>query len=100
MLYGTTSSMLEYLGLNAVEDLPSLKAIEEIIKHSPPDGVSQSDIDFYEEINIMKAKIAGGEIKPDDNAVSELITEHAGNEETEFDNTKHILSDNERTDTE
>src|SRR5437868_9938345 len=62
MIYGTTDSMLEYLGLNSVEDLPSLKAIEEIIKHGPPDGVSQSDIDFYEEINVMKAKIASGEI--------------------------------------
>lgn len=114
MLYGTTSSMLEYLGLNAVEDLPSLKAIEDIIKHGPPDGVSQSDIDFYEEINIMKAKIAGGEVKAEeiteneeimlhpesDIAASELITEHAGNELTEFDKTRNILRNNERTDTE
>jgi len=62
MLYGTTDSMLEYLGINSVDDLPSLKAIDEIIKYGPPEGVTQSDIDFYEEINVMKAKIASGEI--------------------------------------
>lgn len=56
MLYGTTDSLLEYLGINKIEDLPPLKAIEEVIKFGPPDGVTQSDIDFFEEINQMKQK--------------------------------------------
>jgi len=56
MLYGTTDNFLEYLGLNSAEDLPSLKAIEDIIKSGPPEGVTQSDIDFFEEINLMKAQ--------------------------------------------
>ncbi|MCI0448830.1 MAG: SMC-Scp complex subunit ScpB [Chlorobi bacterium] len=59
MLYGTTDSFLEYLGVNSVEDLPSLKAIEEIIKSGPPEGVTQSDIDFFEEINLMKTQASG-----------------------------------------
>ncbi|HEY3249812.1 MAG TPA: SMC-Scp complex subunit ScpB [Ignavibacteria bacterium] len=56
MLYGTTDTLLEYLGLNAIGDLPPLKAIEEIIKAGPPEGVSQSDIDFFEEINMIKSQ--------------------------------------------
>jgi segregation and condensation protein B len=60
MLYRSTDNLLEYLGLNSLEDLPHLKAIEEIIKSSPPEGVSQSDIDFYEEINMIREKITSG----------------------------------------
>jgi segregation and condensation protein B len=54
MLYGITDTFLEYLGINSVADLPPLKAIEEVIKSGPPEGVTQSDIDFFEEINRMK----------------------------------------------
>jgi len=61
MLFGTTNTFLEYMGIASVNDLPPLKAIEEIIKSSPPDGVSQSDIDFFEEINLIKAKKESGE---------------------------------------
>ena len=61
MLYGTTDNLLEYLGLNSTEDLPHLKAIDEIIKSGPPEGVSQSDIDFYEEINMIREKMTAGE---------------------------------------
>ena len=56
MLYGTTDSFLEYLGLNSLDDLPPLKALEEIIKSGPPEGISQSDIDFFEEINFMRGQ--------------------------------------------
>lgn len=54
MLYGITDNFLEYLGINSIADLPPLKAIEEVIKAGPPEGVTQSDIDFFEEINRMK----------------------------------------------
>lgn len=70
MLYGTTDNLLEYLGINDISDLPHLKAIEEIIKAGPPDGVSQSDIDFYEEINHIREKLVTG-----GNAASQLISE-------------------------
>ncbi len=59
MLYGTTDDLLEYLGLESIDQMPPLKEIAEIIKSGPPEGITQSDIDFYEEINIMKAKTAG-----------------------------------------
>lgn len=72
MLYGTTDNLLEYLGLNAIEDLPHLKAIDEIIKSGPPDGVSQSDIDFYEEINNMRERITEGANSFSENPSEEL----------------------------
>lgn len=67
MLYKTTDTFLEYLGLNSIEDLPPLKAIEEIIKSGPPEGITQSDIDFFEEINMIRSRLEerelpGGEI--------------------------------------
>jgi len=58
MLYGTTNDLLEYMGLEAIDQLPPLKEISEIIKSGPPEGITQSDIDFYEEINLIKAKAA------------------------------------------
>lgn len=77
MLYGTTDNLLEYLGINSIEDLPQLKAIDEIIKSGPPEGVSQSDIDFYEEINQIREKMVTG-----GNAAASLISE-VNNENTE-----------------
>jgi segregation and condensation protein B len=56
MLFGTTDHFLEYLGLDSLEQLPPLKEISEIIQSGPPEGITQSDIDFFEEINQMKAK--------------------------------------------
>ena len=64
MLFGTTPDLLEYLGLRSLTDLPPLKEIEDIIKLGPPEGVTQSDIDFYEEINLMKAKLNVAEENP------------------------------------
>lgn len=70
MLYGITNTFLGYLGIASINDLPPLKAIEEIIKSGPPEGVSQSDIDFFEEINLIKSKQENGEgislVKPED----------------------------------
>jgi len=56
MLFGTTNKFLEILGINSLEELPPLKEISDIIKSGPPEGVTQSDIDFFEEINQLKAK--------------------------------------------
>jgi len=76
MLYGTTDTFLEYIGINSIDDLPPLKAIDEIIKYGPPEGVSQSDIDFFEEINHMKQKVASGELTKEDlrNKIREIAT--------------------------
>lgn len=72
MLFGTTDKFLEYLGLNSLEQLPPLKEISEIIKSGPPEGVTQSDIDFFEEINLMKAGTASpdSEQEQDDTTTS------------------------------
>ena len=69
MLFGTTNTFLEYMGIASINDLPPLKAIEEIIKSGPPDGVSQSDIDFFEEINLIKAKKENGALEGDASGV-------------------------------
>jgi len=68
MLYGTTDTLLEHFGLNKIEDLPPLKAIEDIIKSGPPEGVSQSDIDFFEEINMIRSRMEDRELLSDDTA--------------------------------
>jgi len=118
MLYGTTDNLLEYLGLNSLEDLPHLKAIEEIIKSSPPEGVSQSDIDFYEEINMIREKITAGAnsgsgSEPDNNEDSGISRIHElnppeeetsndviinGNIESEIEDAKDIREENQRHD--
>ena len=64
MLYATTPEFLELLGINSADELPPLKEIQEIIKSGPPEGITQSDIDFYDEINMIKAK-ANGEVFSD-----------------------------------
>lgn len=81
MLYATTPAFFEYLGLNSIGDLPPLKAIEEIIKSGPPEGVTQSDIDFFEEINLKKTKpeVEGGENTGDDSI--EVVDDSFPNEQ-------------------
>ena len=123
MLYGTTGTFLEYLGINALDDLPTLKAIDEIIKHSPPEGVTQSDMDFFEEINQMKARAASGEItteelrskireistglpageepgdeEHDEEAETELVKEDITDEETDDGNLLGVHAENADTD--
>jgi segregation and condensation protein B len=71
MLYGTTNTFLEYIGIASINDLPPLKAIEEVIKSGPPEGVTQSDIDFFEEINLIRAKKENG-------VIQEVNSEDAG----------------------
>jgi len=66
MLFATTGELLEYLGIRSLSDLPPLKEISEVIKSGPPEGVTQSDIDFFEEINLIRSKMAGDESKIDE----------------------------------
>lgn len=90
MLYGITNTFLEYIGIASINDLPPLKAIEEIIKSGPPEGVSQSDIDFFEEINLIRSKQENGDgedegislVKPED-IQSEDESEDSETEEDE-----------------
>lgn len=90
ILYATSDLFLEYLGLDSLADIPPLKALEDVIKAGPPEGVTQSDIDFFEEINLMKQKAAEGfnpEIAQDGEPnVSETETEPESNLTAEPDN--------------
>jgi segregation and condensation protein B len=105
MLYGITNAFLEYLGIASINDLP-LKAIEEIIKSGPPEGVSQSDIDFFEEINLIRSKQENGEgegislVKPEDiQSGDEYEEEDSGTEEDDNYGEENYDDDDERNDT-
>jgi segregation and condensation protein B len=100
MLYGTTDNLLEYLGVNSIEDLPHLKAIDEIIKSGPPDGVTQSDIDFYEEINMIREKMTGANSGSGDeeiDAVTNVMELTKAKEEAENQNTENFTIENNIT---
>lgn len=61
ILYGTTSSFLKVLGLNAIEDLPKLKEINEILKNEKIEGISEADIDLFNSMSIQaQAEVAAG----------------------------------------
>jgi segregation and condensation protein B len=105
MLYGTTNTFLEYMGIASVTDLPPLKAIDEIIKSGPPEGVTQSDIDFYEEINLIRAKKENGGVPVVDENVSaederavesnmEIISGNFDESEDDADDTEDSEQDN------
>ncbi len=85
MLYGTTSEFLEYMGLNSLADLPPLKEISEIIKSGPPEGVTQSDIDFFEEINLIRSKMGEGESKIDETEMVKEMQNKNPDEQTTHD---------------
>ena len=70
ILYGTTSSFLKVLGLNAIEDLPKLKEINDILKNEKIEGISEADIDLF---NSMSSQ------------GQEVFTEGSPNERLNFD---------------
>lgn len=100
MLFGTTDRFLEYLGLDSLEQLPPLKEISEIIKSGPPEGVTQSDIDFFEEINQIRAKGISDSPAPEENAEIEQPEQNdtpaESNQET--GESMPLLDDPEETD--
>ncbi|HMQ67700.1 MAG TPA: SMC-Scp complex subunit ScpB, partial [Ignavibacteria bacterium] len=51
ILYSTTKTFLKVLGLNAIEDLPKLKEINEILKDQEIEGITQADIDLFNSFN-------------------------------------------------
>ena len=51
ILYATTKTFLKVLGLNAIEDLPKLKEINEILKDQEIEGITQADIDLFNSFN-------------------------------------------------
>ncbi len=60
ILYGTTTNFLKVLGLNAIEDLPKLKEINEILKNEKIDGITEADIDLFNSMSMQaEEKVAG-----------------------------------------
>lgn len=53
ILYGTTASFLKVIGLNALEDLPKLKEINDILKNEKIEGISEADIDLFNSMSIQ-----------------------------------------------
>jgi len=47
ILYGTTNNFLKVLGLNAIEDLPKLREINEILKNEKIDGITEADVHLF-----------------------------------------------------
>ena len=78
ILYGTTSSFLKVLGLNAIEDLPKLKEINDILKNEKIEGISEADIDLF---NSMSSQ------------AQEEVTAGTPNEQLKFEEN---LSENDR----
>jgi len=66
ILYGTTASFLKVLGLNALEDLPKLKEINDILKNEKIEGISEADIDLFNSMSIQAQAEISNNPKTDD----------------------------------
>jgi len=51
ILYGSTKTFLKVLGLNALEELPKLKEINEILKNEEIEGITEADIELFNSVN-------------------------------------------------
>lgn len=60
ILYGTTANFLKVLGLSAIEDLPKLKEINEILKNEKIDGITEADIDLFNSMSLQSEEKAAG----------------------------------------
>lgn len=83
ILYGTTKNFLKVLGLNAIEDLPKLREINEILKNEKIEGITEADIDLFNSINNPggKEETASDEIPIDFNGTSENGTHDENSED-------------------
>jgi segregation and condensation protein B len=99
ILYGTTASFLKVLGLNALEDLPKLKEINDILKNEKIEGISEADIDLFNSMSIQAQAELTNSLKTDetgelnfDEQTEEIITEENESEESEtpFDSIEDI----------
>lgn len=115
ILYGTTDNFLKVLGLNAIEDLPKLREINEILKNEKIDGISEADIDLFNSVNTESNLFSAGtvntqgatlyetEIVEGEKAETEETTEEIKeevNEEITEDVTKESADDNTETEEE
>jgi segregation and condensation protein B len=90
ILYATTKTFLKVLGLNAIEDLPKLKEINEILKDQEIEGITQADIDLFNSFNDDLPE------KDSDRShqlelISSVETENANEGESESKESKHSI---------
>ena len=89
ILYGTTASFLKVIGLNALEDLPKLKEINDILKNEKIEGISEADIDLFNSMSIQAQAELTNNPKTDDtgelNFNEETVEENTEQETEETD---------------
>ena len=104
ILYGTTSSFLKVLGLNAIEDLPKLKEINDILKNEKIEGISEADIDLFNSMSSQgQTEVSEGvsneqlnfEEKSEESGTEDKIEEHNYESEVtdENSNTEDVSND-------
>lgn len=109
ILYGTTASFLKVLGLNALEDLPKLKEINDILKNEKIEGISEADIDLFNSMSIQAQSEIENNPKTDDTGELNFDEQTAANNEevkeesefmNEFENEETKPEENESEETE
>lgn len=94
ILYGTTASFLKVLGLNALEDLPKLKEINDILKNEKIEGISEADIDLFNSMSIQaQAEISSGQKIEEE--TEQLKFEEKTEEKAEYNDSEDNYADNE-----
>lgn len=94
ILYGTTASFLKVLGLNALEDLPKLKEINDILKNEKIEGISEADIDLFNSMSIQaQAEISSGQKIEEE--TEQLKFEEKIEEKAEYNDSEENHTDNE-----
>jgi segregation and condensation protein B len=91
ILYGTTNNFLKVLGLNALEDLPKLREINEILKNEKIDGITEADIDLFNSVNTESNLFSAGTVNPQGATLYE--TENVNNEEAVENTDEEIISE-------
>jgi len=101
ILYGTTSNFLKALGLNALEDLPKLREINEILKNEKIEGITEADIDLFNSVNtesnLFSAGTVNTQITTDETENTGNVNEDTGNSETENSKAKNTEIENVET---
>lgn len=110
ILYSTTKNFLKVLGINAIEDLPKLKEINDILKYEKVEGITEADIDlfnsmtsnlgFSEKIEFVANELTEGEtseipsteINTDTPSEAEITETELNEDENEIKNTEYEIN--------
>ena len=89
ILYGTTNNFLKLIGIDAIEDLPKLREINEILKSEKIEGITEADIDLFNSMTNQDESIPEGQAGFDFTGVKEgeeSTSDEAGTEENPDEN--------------